>query len=220
MNDEKLAAIFWSRCPLVRWLCDNGLRFDMPDGIDKMVLEADDPKLPPDPPLKEGEWRMESLPLPITHEEFADRDMADAEARRVGERVEEAFVSAFKNDKNALRQSRSDMTNLPTREALVRSFCDRKYYGPYVVVCSKEEEEATKTVVMPCERFQAVVATAVLKEKQQIIFQATPDVIRAVVAEGPKLLPWDKGWMFRCCIVPQLRRDWHGNLAVAWLGDR
>jgi hypothetical protein len=167
------------------------------------------------------------LPMSITWHEckiqhVSELTQLEMSARRVGEKIEQDFLSEMSEKKGLEARS---------VEAAVQLLHDKNFFGPYLIVKGSESKvEVPPKFDVDVEgeainiEFESsdLVATPLLpalSEKSCFVLQATPDVVRAVIGLDLTLVCWPEegkpdAMRVIACIAPQLRMDFHGTLAV------
>lgn len=184
------------------YLLDNGCVYrpeKAPDPFKYQPTEAGDEEQP--------SFELKTLPLPFTHADFQDLDVWQACMRRVADKVEETTLASMAGVPSTVK-----FREVP--EA-IQELKNRKFFGPYVVICSPDEWRTRRLEYGAVEDVDLVLVGAPMRKDDLLVFQATPDVVRMVVGLEPCVVKWDGKYKAVCVLVPQIRSDFQGNYGIA-----
>lgn len=199
---------------------------------DKMVFEDDGGREPVAQPTGEARFRTEGLPLPFTHVDFPAADGLErvrAAGEQVGRAAEQMLLNGWRgrDGKELLvhglttfpHRTTVSLNGLTPAMSLLRArdlLYERRFYGPYALLCGPGWDPAQLAAARPEGVEHVVVSRALPPDRDLLLVQLTPDVVRLVLGGGP-VVTNEGGGRRRLVVilVPQLRADWSDRAGVA-----
>ena len=132
---------------------------------------------------------------------FSARRLNEA-AKRLAETVECIFCNALISVAGPLAY------NLEESEQILRS---KKYYGRYTVCLPETLNKNGEKANIICGSHLTIQSPQC---ESAVMFQMTPDTIRAIVALWPIAIMYNGNFRIVCCVLPQVRSDNKGNYGV------
>lgn len=229
---------FHRRSPVTQWLIEHDLKYDNAT-FTKLMFEEKEEKgvIDVSSVSEKAAFLTNMLPLPITHSDaldgLYDTECFGACGWRVGEAVEQVLLYGGMSLTNVDSKEVCKIHGIFSHPLLnysdtvkegIALLKERKFYGPYIVVCSHDKIGNTfpEVELQPCldlEGISAIVATA-CKPDDLALVQVTTDVIRMVIAQKLIVIEWEGKIKTLCCMVPQLRTDFHNNLGIVKIKQR
>jgi len=151
-------------------------------------------------------FKMQSLPLPISHSSFTNLEDCAEHAASVAAAVEAMLF--YGNEEMQIPGLCNHPGRITTHQLNLlapKQLEELHYYGPYLWIVPW---------VAKYKRTDADISTEYLENNEGLLIQLTPDVIRIVVGLAPTVVQWGDEFKVVCVMVPQLRTNHEGKLGV------